>query len=287
MGYHRGELDVQEQAGLRQQAGNALRGIREAVPEVAAAFLAAQPMIVIGAADRAGRMWASLVTGTPGFLRTPDPRTLVVDALPLPDDPLADALAGPAKVGMIAIEPATRRRMRVNGRSAPTGGGLRVDVDQVISNCPKYLQVRMPAVPAADERPVTTTGRSLSGGQQEQIRRADTFFVATATADGDADASHRGGNPGFVEVVSPTRLRWPDYLGNSMFLTLGNLAVHPAAGLLVPGWDTGSTLQLTGSARTVWGPARRFVEFEVEAVHETRHATRLRWGAPEYSRFNP
>lgn len=287
MSYHRGELEVQERAGLLRQAGNALRVIRQDVPEVASDFLAAQPMIVVGAADGAGRMWASLVTGSPGFLRTPDPRTLVVDALPLPDDPLAEALAGPAKVGMIAIEPATRRRMRVNGHSTPTSQGLRVDIDQAISNCPKYLQLRTPAVPAADARPVANTGRALTGDQQEQLRLADTFFVATATPDGDADASHRGGNPGFVEVVSPTRLRWPDYLGNSMFLTLGNLATHPAAGLLVPGWDTGSTLQLTGTARTVWDPAQRFVEFEVEAVHETRHATRLRWSAPEYSRFNP
>ncbi|WP_214323491.1 pyridoxamine 5'-phosphate oxidase family protein [Nonomuraea sediminis] len=287
MSYHRGELKVQERAGRLRQAGSALRGIRQAVPEVASDFLAAQPMIVVGAADGAGRMWASLVTGAPGFLRTPDPRTLVVDTLPLPDDPLAEALAGPAEVGMIAIEPATRRRMRVNGHSTPTGQGFRVDIDQAISNCPKYLQLRTPAVPAAEARPVASTGLALTGDQQEQIRLADTFFVATATSGGDADASHRGGNPGFVEVVSPTRLRWPDYLGNSMFLTLGNLAVHPAAGLLVPGWDTGSTLQLTGTARTVWDPEQRFVEFEVEAVHETRHATRLRWSAPEYSRFNP
>ncbi|WP_406278192.1 pyridoxamine 5'-phosphate oxidase family protein [Embleya sp. NBC_00896] len=300
--YHPGELAVQGRAELTRQASFALGGIGDSVPPVATAFLADQPMIIIGGADAAGRIWSSQLTGDPGFLRTPDPHTLTIDALPLPEDPLAELLGGPATVGMIAIEPTSRRRMRVNGRSVPVAGGLRVDLDQVISNCPKYIQkrdfriLRSTGDPAgASGARKVTVGTALTAAQQDVLRAADTFFVATADRLGNTDASHRGGNPGFVRVLSPTVLRWPDYVGNAMFLTLGNLELHPAAGLLVPGWDTGSSLHLSGTARTVWDAAeiagfpgaQRLVEFTATDVVQITDAVPLRWNEPTYSRFNP
>ncbi|WP_405895559.1 pyridoxamine 5'-phosphate oxidase family protein [Streptomyces sp. NBC_00104] len=304
--YHSGELAVQQRAALTDQARFSLGGIGDSVPAVAAAFLAEQPMIVVGSTDRAGRIWATQLTGAPGFLRVPDPRTLVIDALPLPEDPLSAVMVqagaeGPARIGMIAIEPATRRRMRMNGTAVRDGGGLRVDLDQVIANCPKYIQKRdHHTLPPSEEARAAgartvTDGTELSAAQHRAVSTADTFFIATASDRGDADASHRGGNPGFVRVLSPTLLRWPDYVGNAMFLTLGNLMLNPAAGLVVPDWETGSTLQLTGTTRIVWDAeeiarvpgAQRLVEFSVEAVREISAASPLRWTAPGYSRFNP
>ncbi|MCY0939860.1 pyridoxamine 5'-phosphate oxidase family protein [Streptomyces antarcticus] len=312
-GYHPGELLVQHRADLAGEATFSLGAIGESVPAVAADFLAEQPMIILGGTDRAGRVWATQLTGDPGFLRSPDPRTLIIDALPLPEDPLADLLgpadapAGtadaerPVRLGMIAIEPATRRRMRLNGRAFPGVGGLHVALDQVIANCPKYLQKRDFRILRADDAQAraaartVTSGTALSAAQQRTVREADTFFVATASDSGDADASHRGGNPGFVQVLSPTRLRWPDYIGNAMFLTLGNLALNPAAGILFPNWTTGSVLHLSGTAHTVWDEeersrvpgAQRLVEFSVTDVREISAASPLRWSEPGYSRFNP
>ncbi|WP_106399515.1 pyridoxamine 5'-phosphate oxidase family protein [Actinocorallia populi] len=291
--YHDGELSVQHRAGLQRPAESALRAIRTAFPEVAMAFLTRQPMIVVGAADPAGRLWTTLLTGDPGFLQ-PTETTLAIRSLPHPDDPLAEALASPAKVGMIAIEPATRRRMRINGTSEPVPGGLLVTTDQVISNCPKYIQQRTPA-PFPSAPRTLHRGTSLTPAQQRTLAEADTFFVATASPEGDADASHRGGSPGFVRVLSPTRLRWPDYQGNTMFLTLGNLELNPAAALLVPSWTTGSLLHLTGTAETVWDEAeaaafpgaQRLVDFTVEEVREATAAMPLRWSPPAYSKFNP
>ncbi|MER5476123.1 pyridoxamine 5'-phosphate oxidase family protein [Streptomyces sp. NPDC002734] len=293
--YHHGELAVQERAGLAAQAAFSLGGIGDTVPPVARAFLAEQPMIVLGAADEAGRIWATLLTGPAGFLRVPDPRTLVVRASP--GDPLAGAFADgrTVRVGLIAVEPATRRRMRVNGRAGRDGDELRVALDQVIANCPKYLQKRQMEGRAHARPRAAVTTAALTAAQQAAITAADTFFVATASGRGDADASHRGGNPGFVQVLSPTLLRWPDYVGNAMFLTLGNLHLRPEAGLLFPDWGTGALLHLTGTARTVWDGsgtdrhpgAQRLVEFSVAEVREVAEGSPLRWSAPQYSRFNP
>ena len=130
-------------------------------------------------------------------------------------------------------------------------------------------------------------GSELGAAQREFVHAADTFFLATVHG-GGADASHRGGNPGFVHVTSPTELSWRDYPGNSMFLTLGNLAADPRAGLLFLDWETGAALQLSGTARTEFAPdGTRTVRFTVEAVVDTPAASPLRWSPPEYSPANP
>ncbi|WP_377270310.1 pyridoxamine 5'-phosphate oxidase family protein [Peterkaempfera sp. SMS 1(5)a] len=288
--FHPGEITVQRRAGVLDQAGHVGRSVRAVIPPVAARFLADRRMLVVGAADGRGRLWATMLTGRPGFLDAPDQRTLTVAARPVPGDPLEEVLAGPAKVGTIALEPAGRRRMRLNGRSRPHRGGLLIDADQVYSNCPKYIQRRevldRPAT-AADPAPARW-GTSLGVAQQLRIATADTFFIASADGPGDTDASHRGGNPGFVEVVAPDRLRWPEYAGNNMFMTLGNLEDRPQAGLLFPDWETGTSLLLSGTARVDWtAPQAPAVDYTVDSVAELPTAGPLRWSEPEFSPANP
>jgi predicted pyridoxine 5'-phosphate oxidase superfamily flavin-nucleotide-binding protein len=183
--------------------------------------------------------------------------------------------------------------MRVNGRSTPEGAGLRIVTDQVYSNCPKYISRReVESYTPAAEAPVVRHSVELDADQRAAIAAADTFFVATADADGNADASHRGGNPGFLRVLSPTRLRWPDYRGNSMFMTLGNIEVNPRCGILIPDWSTGATLQLTGTAELIWASetfaagAQCSLDFTVEEVLQ-RPGGALRWGPAELSPVNP
>ncbi|MFE2262738.1 pyridoxamine 5'-phosphate oxidase family protein [Streptomyces griseosporeus] len=288
--YHAGSRALQDRLGVRERADHVGRSVGPDIKTVAAAFLELQPLLLIGAADPAGgAVWASALTGPPGFVRATGPhRVSVTGGLP-PADPLAAALAADGTpVGTIALDPRTRRRMRLNGRLHPTERGFAVDADQVFSNCPKYIQRRESYAWVADRAPgraVTTT--ELTAGQLASVAAADTFFLATVHARG-ADVSHRGGNPGFVRATSPRELSWPDYPGNAMFLTLGNLAADPRAGLLFLDWTTGTTLQLTGEARTAFdADGERTVRFTVHRAIETPSALPLRWSAPEYSPANP
>ncbi|MFE7741004.1 pyridoxamine 5'-phosphate oxidase family protein [Nocardia sp. NPDC057455] len=279
-----GQADIAERVG---------RMIRPDIPAVAAGFLAEQRMVVLAAADTAGRLWASEVVGQPGFVRAVDDRTISVGARPGTADPLHEALTRRSRVGMIALQPQRRRRMRVNGRSTAEGAGLRIVTDQVYSNCPKYISRREVESFTPDiEAPTVRHSVELDADQRAAIAAADTFFVATADGEGNADASHRGGNPGFLQVLSPTRLRWPDYRGNSMFMTLGNIEVNPRCGILIPDWSTGAMLQLTGTAAVIWAPdtfaagAQCSLDFTVEEVVE-RPGGALRWGPAELSPVNP
>jgi hypothetical protein len=186
--------------------------------------------------------------------------------------------------------------MRVNGTAhqTPDGRGWRLRTEQVYANCPKYIQKRtlLPPPPTTATSAVPTrTGTRLTSSDRDLLGRSDTFFVTTADDTGAVDTNHRGGGPGFVSVHSPTLLSWPDYAGNAMFGTLGNLYLNPRAGLLVPDWESGGLLQPTGTARVLWGadagPQGRSVEFTVERVLATASGGLLAEGPPEYSRANP
>jgi len=64
------------------------------------------------------------------------------------------------------------------------------------------------------------------------VESAIYFFIATADAEGRPDCSFKGGPPGFVRVTGPDELAFPDYDGNGMFKSLGNLLVNANVGLL-------------------------------------------------------
>ncbi|MEV4612271.1 pyridoxamine 5'-phosphate oxidase family protein [Kitasatospora sp. NPDC049258] len=278
--YHLGERAVQRRTGMLERADHVGRSIGAVIPPVAARFLAERRTLVLGAADRSGRLWATLLGGPAGFLRAADERTLAVAARPGPGDPLAEALERPAEVGTIALDPAGRRRMRVNGRAAPDGrGGLLVAAEQVYANCPKHIHRRSPLdAPAPTAAGAVTAGTALTLPQQLAAATADTFFIATADPAGTVDASHRGGPPGFLSVLGPDRLSWPEYPGNTMFMTLGNLELNPAAGLLLPDWEGGGALLLTGTARVDWSdPAAPLVDYRVLGTVQLPHATALTW----------
>jgi uncharacterized protein len=296
--YHPGELSVQERAGVREMAARIGRSIGSAIPPAAWNFLRSQPLVVVGNVDASQRVWASLLTGAPGFLQAVDQHTVRINARPAAGDPLVDSLATNSQVGLIAIEFATRRRMRLNGKAeVGKDGAITVRAQQVYSNCPKYIQARRwrGRPPESDSTPVVQRQSTLAQDQQQWIREADTFFIASHHPEGGADASHRGGPPGFVRVLNSHQLVWPDYFGNTMFQTLGNIAVNPQAGLLFIDFKTGRTLQLTGRARIVWDQERtvesvgaeRLVEFDINEVIEITVAHPLEWRFLDYSPENP
>jgi predicted pyridoxine 5'-phosphate oxidase superfamily flavin-nucleotide-binding protein len=73
---------------------------------------------------------------------------------------------------------------------------------------------------------------AFSDGDRAFIEGAAFFFLATADADGRPDCSFKGGVPGFVRVVGEDEIAFPDYDGNGMFKSLGNIVANPSVGLL-------------------------------------------------------
>jgi len=74
------------------------------------------------------------------------------------------------------------------------------------------------------------------------------FFLATADEEGRPDCSHKGGLPGFVRVSAPDEIVFPDYDGNGMFRSLGNVTVNPNVGLLFINFEKPRRLRVNGTA---------------------------------------
>ena len=83
------------------------------------------------------------------------------------------------------------------------------------------------------------------------IEERDMFFIATADEDGQPQCSYKGGDPGFVRVLDEHTIAFPMYDGNGMYLTAGNMLVHPQVGLLFIDFEGRKRMRLNGSASVV------------------------------------
>jgi uncharacterized protein len=302
--FHPGEQEVQRRVGVREPVERAGRNvIRDQMPDQHRELFEALPLLVVGSMDAEGRLWASLLSGKPGFVRSPSAKILQIKAQPALGDPIRDQLQIGSRLGVLGIQLETRRRNRANGRIiARDADSFSVEVAQSFGNCKQYIQAREPIFDASllgAAGPVSSEGARLSERASELLTNADTFFIATASAraesgasdghDGEGvDVSHRGGRPGFVRVTPgarATELTIPDFRGNFMFNTFGNLEVNPHAGIVCPDFRTGDVLSLTGTAHVIWEGAEldsfegadRLLSFRVEAGVLLERALPLRF----------
>ncbi|AIY39287.1 putative iron-sulfur binding protein [Collimonas arenae] len=307
--FHRGEQAVQQRAGVLEKMAARSQFIRSSMPDQHREFFSQLPFMIVGSVDRQQQPWASIVTGAPGFVTSPDAEHLEVHAHLLAADPLQHTLAGNAAIGLLGIEPHTRRRNRMNGKIEKWGAdGWTVKVEQSFGNCPKYIQARRPSLAAGTDiaTPVIHRASELDSAMQDLIEAADTFFIATAylgdksVAGGEGqgngygvDVSHRGGKPGFVRIDDAKTLTVPDFVGNFYFNTIGNLVEHARAGLLFIDFVSGDLLYLAVTAELIWdGPeviafkgVERLLRFHVEQAIRVESSLPLRWSAAEQSPF--
>ncbi|NJR15014.1 MAG: pyridoxamine 5-phosphate oxidase [Calothrix sp. CSU_2_0] len=299
MSFHSGEIAVQTQAGKREEAQKLCSVISDFIKPAAEEFLSTQELAIAATVDIHGQVWASLLTGQPGFIKVLNQQTLQIslDGSLIPTDPLYQNLHHNQNIGLLVIDLSNRRRSRFNGKAELDSNSIKIHVAQTFFNCPKYIQTRHieKNITESREQSETFTRETLSEQNQLWITQADTFFIASFHPESGADASHRGGFPGFVKVINKRKLLFPDYAGNNMFQTFGNLLINPHAGLLFIDFETGNILQLIGKAKVIWDAERlnefagaeRLVEFEIEQVLETKNASPLRWRFGEYSPANP
>lgn len=276
-GFHEGEREVQSRAGEQAIADRNGAVLTDIVIPGARPFIAKQFMLPISSMDAEKNLWASVLFGKPGFLQTAeDGRSIMIgvaaDARDA-NDPFWHNIDATAQVGMLFIELSTRRRYRVNGQVVgKTDQGLEVRIDEAYPNCPKYIQRRqMPStVEFVAPAQAVTSGTQVDADIAAIVRQADTIFVASAHAEHGLDCSHRGGKAGFISVLEDGTLRVPDYKGNSLFNTLGNIATNAKAGLVVPDFANNRILHLSGTVQILWnqddpqgvtGGTGRFWEF--------------------------
>ncbi len=225
----------------------------------------------------------------------------------------------------LSIDLETRDRVKLAGRfiagstigTTPGVANLQMAfaVEEALGNCPKYLNKKriVPHVPTPEL--VRIAGFSVDNGLPlpqeavELIAKADLFFIASKHGDGSMDVNHRGGAPGFLRVFRNREseansdaagdgglvLVYPEYSGNRLYQTLGNLSEDPVAGLVIPDFDTCDVLYLTGRttilvaerAAAYMPRAKLAVRIDVTEARFVRGGLPFRGSVIDYSPYNP
>lgn len=297
--WHSGEVAMQQTIGVAERMAKFGRKvIRDFLPDQHRDLYAGLPFLLAGTVDPDGDVWATFLTGEPGFAASPDPRTLMFAVTRDTTDPADAGMGNDDPIGLLGIELHTRRRNRVNGTVRRShDSGFAVAVEHAFGNCPQYIQHRdwslAPTVAAAGG--LAERQSRIDDWAVAMISRADTFFVAsyaeTSGGHRQVDVSHRGGKAGFVRIDADGCLTIPDFAGNLHFNTLGNFRVNPRAGLVFVDFDTGDLLQMSGEVEVVldspeisaFQGAERLWRFHPRIVVRRDAAMPLRWSFREWS----
>ena len=253
--YHAGQIEVQEEANTRPVADM----LADWVGPVAE-FSRMADMILLATPDGDGDLRFATVSGAAPLVEVLGERGLRIAELSL-------ALQSDgAPAGGLAINLSQRRRARINGRLVRSEYGWVLEAAEVFTNCRKYIA---PSV-ALEEGRVSgpTTVEPLSCDESwlvDLLGRAETSFLASVSPEGQPDVSHRGGAPGFLRLDGSSGvITWPEYVGDGMFKTAGNIRATGKATLLVLDLVSGDAAELIGEAS--YRTLRTYKEARTEAL---------------------
>lgn len=301
--YHSGEREIQHIIGEVPIADRNGAIITDTIKKGAINFIEKQPMAIVSSKSNEGEVWTSLLIGNYGFTKVPNLNAIVFNKTGISSnaaDIFYTNIQYHNQIGSLFIELDTRRRFRINGTCQLQDSQIEVTIKEAYPNCPKYIQRRVVSLPEHFEKTISNTveGTELTDTEKNWIENADTFFVGSTSIEGKLDASHRGGNPNFVEVLRDSTLKIPDYSGNSLYNTFGNIVQNPNVGLVFIDFEKGQTLQLTGKATLLFnqqteadliktkGTGRYWLFNTLRWIHTINHH-KVDWKFLEYSPFNP
>jgi len=154
-------------------------------------------------------------------------------------------------------------------------------VDNLYHDGMRQLQDIRETRPLADQLNQVTVRTAFTEEDRAFIQRCPMFFIATADAEGHPDCSYKGGLPGFVRVLDDHTLAIPDYDGNGMYRTWGNVMVNPHVGLLFLDFEKPKRLRVNGTARVSEDDPVRS-EFPGAVFIVRVHATQIFPNCPRY-----
>ncbi|KAG9666458.1 putative oxidoreductase, partial [Aureobasidium melanogenum] len=295
----------------------------------ASSMLQRAPLLAFGTLDSEGRPWTTVWGGRKGFSQSLGNSMIGIrTSVASKSDPVVEALVGRNDKGEIvkeegegrllsglAIDLDTRKRVKLAGRMvAGTLGSTNGDkdsndhgqqgilqlvarIDESLGNCPKYLN-RRDISPATTNSELISDSIPLDKRAVELINKVDLMFLSTNSGS-SMDTNHRGGPPGFVRCLSQedgcTQFVYPEYSGNRLYQSLGNMILDSKAGFCFPDFDTGSCLFVTGHAEVLFEKdAAQVLPRSNLAVRVTITAARLvasvlpfRGNTSEFSPYNP
>jgi len=239
LNYHAGQIAVQEEAKTRHVADKLAHWVGP-VGE----FALGADLFLFATAGADGVLSFAVLSGAPPLVEVADESGVQLHFPP----GLAPLPPAPVACGGLAISLGQARRARINGLLVSNGGDNKLVARETFTLCRKYMA---PSV-ALEERPhlgpVACEPLALDDPWLSALlARTETSFLASVSPDGGPDVAHRGGPPGFLKLdAAARRLTWPEYVGDGVFKSAGNVRATGIMTLLVPDHDSGDGVELIG-----------------------------------------
>uniref|UniRef100_A0A060SX02 ARAD1A09548p n=1 Tax=Blastobotrys adeninivorans TaxID=409370 RepID=A0A060SX02_BLAAD len=300
---HEGEVLVHRTLGIHPDPPLTYPSL---TPQMAA-FFEQVPFLPLGYVDPEGKLWVSILTGDSEkeqFVHAVSDNLIGVEPRNLsPEDPLIETLKGdhPVPMASVGVMVSNRRRNKlycssVGAKVDANDGTVRflVNATGVLGNCPKYITTKK-TWPVQCTPVLSDSFTRLDSKCRQLISRADQFYMASIH-DKDMDVNHRGGRPGFVRVSEDgSQLIYPEYSGNRLYQTLGNLSVDSRVGIAVPLFESGQVVSLTGRVTLLYGKdakavmprANIVVKVDIEKVNLFEDCLGIRASVLEQSPYPP
>jgi hypothetical protein len=238
--YHAGQIEVQTEANTRPVA----EMLREWVGPIGEFTLGADLIILAAQVD--GAFEFAALSGAPPLVEPAGGSALQFPAPLFPQTPDSST----RQVGGIAIALGRRQRARLNGEMSCDYEPV-FEAHEAFANCRKYILPSLALEDAFHLGPQHSEGIALGDAWlSDVIGRCETSFLASISPEGLPDVSHRGGPPGFLTLdVAAGRLTWPEFVGDGMFKSAGNVRSTADVALLVLDLESGDAAQINGRGR--------------------------------------
>jgi hypothetical protein len=236
--YHPGQVAVQVEANTQPLADHLAHWVGPV-----AEFATGADMFLFATAAEGGALHFTVLSGPAPLAEVAGPAALRMAFPGCGPRPAA------GRVGGLAISLGLARRARINGELSDVGGQPELQADETFTLCRKYMAPSLSAGCEPHAGPTASEPLELDDPYlSDLLSCAETSFLASVSPDGGPDVAHRGGPAGFLTLDPATRtLTWPEFVGDGVFKSAGNVRATGRLTLLVVDTGTGDGVELIGS----------------------------------------
>jgi len=230
--FHEGEYHIQEVMSVTKSADALSSMIKDTIPKIASYFLEDLNFCVLTLGTKNDNIFSFSIN--------------LKNKSHIPDIFFKQRLVN---IGIIGLEFSTAKRIRINGKAKIINSEIIVLIDEIYSNCPKYIKKRFLQKQMKPlDTPIIENELELNQDLINVITNSDTFFLASGHKGKGLDVSYKGGEKGFVKVNSSTQLSFDDLPGNNLYNTLGNIYTNPYINMFFIDFENNNTYNILGNA---------------------------------------
>lgn len=280
--YHEGEIRIQELMGVRTISDSLSSMIQKDMSVVAIQFLKALSFSVITFSKETTILHSSIVFGFDSFIKILTKNELLIDLTNRSFIPKEILEGKVLNIGFIGLDFENKMRIRINGKGDIKNNQLHLVIDEIYSNCPKYITDRKlkGKLDFSDEIKLYKNS-FLEGNSKHILSNTDTFFLSTIHKSKGADISHKGGKKGFLRVISSTKFEFDDFPGNNLYNSIGNIYTNPNINILAIDFFSNDILHIVGTAKIIQeenNKRKLKILIEIEEVSIESNSFTLKYG---------